>query len=253
MSAGIGAQRRAGSAPGSKAGGAPAEVGPDGAFGRRWAWRLAGLGWLIAGLAGIPLRAEPIDQLHQFLSQTTTARGDFTQQSAARSVANGGADKASATGLPAVAHGDFEFLRPGRFRWTYRTPYEQLIVSDGTSLFLYDKDLNQVTKRKLNGALPASPASILFGSNDFEHDFHVENDGSSKGVEWIKATPKAKDSVFERIRIGFAGGLPVAMELRDSFGQSTQLQFEHVQRNPSLAADRFAFAPPAGVDVLEDR
>ena len=200
-------------------------------------------------LAGTAVRAEPIDQLHQFLTQTASARGDFTQQSAAK----GGANQAAATTPPSVSHGDFEFLRPGKFRWTYRSPYEQLIISDGASLFVYDKDLNQVTKRRLSGALPASPASILFGSNDFERDFKVDNDGSSDGIEWVRATPTAKDSVFERIRIGFQSGLPVAMELRDSFGQSTRLSFEHIQRNPSLGSDRFAFTPPPGVDLLEDR
>lgn len=193
--------------------------------------------------------AEPLDQLHQFLAQTSSASGDFVQRSAVPSAKGAGVGRPG----PAVSHGSFEFQRPGRFRWVYRTPYEQIIVSDGTTLFLYDKDLAQVTKRELHGALPASPASILFGSNDFEHDFEVAADGSADGVEWIRATPKSKDSVFERIRIGFAGGLPVAMELRDTFGQSTQLRFDHLQRNPALPAKDFSFTPPAGVDVLEDR
>jgi outer membrane lipoprotein carrier protein len=202
---------------------------------------------LLAGAS----RAEPIDQLHQFLSQTTSARGDFTQTSPGTRAANAPASAAAPS--PIVSHGSFEFQRPGRFRWTYRAPYEQLIVSDGASLYLYDKDLEQVTKRELHGALPASPASILFGSNDFEHDFEVAGDGSGGGIEWVRATPRAKDSVFELIRIGFTGGLPVAMELRDSFGQSTKLSFEHVQRNPVLDAALFSFTPPRGVDVLEDK
>jgi len=207
---------------------------------------------VLGPLAGTPLRAEPIEQLHQFLTQTSTARGEFTQQSAAPG-ANSKGEPAAARGAAALSHGSFEFLRPGRFRWTYDQPYQQLIISDGSSLFLYDKDLNQVTKRSLHGALPASPASILFGSNDFERDFEVQADGAGDGIEWIKAVPRAKDSVFERIRIGFAGGLPVAMELRDSFGQATRLRFEHVQRNPPLAAEHFAFTPPPGIDVLEDK
>lgn len=194
--------------------------------------------------------AAPIDQLHEFLAQAKSARGEFTQSSPAAPSPNG---IAKANGAPQVSHGTFEFQRPGRFRWTYRTPYEQLIVSDGDHLFLFDKDLNQVTKRKLNGSLPASPASILFGSNDFEHDFQVANDGSSDGIDWIRATPNTKDSVFESIRIGFRNGLPAAMQLRDSFGQSTQLAFEHVQPNPAIPGDDFRFTPPPGVDVLEDK
>jgi outer membrane lipoprotein carrier protein len=203
-----------------------------------------------AGAAG----AEPLDQLHQFLAQTTSARGDFTQQSPPQKPVDGAAGGAAGpAGKALVSHGSFEFLRPGRFRWTYRTPYEQLIVSDGEHLYLYDKDLNQVTKRKLAGALPASPASILFGSNDFERDFKVANDGSKDGIDWVLATPNGKDSLFERIRIGFTGGMPVAMQLRDSFGQSTQLAFDHLQRNPPLSSERFHFTPAPGVDVLEEQ
>lgn len=219
----------------------------------RWVrcWALLPAALLALLLAAGAAEAAPLDQLHAFLAQTTSARGAFTQQSPGpRSQTATGT---SVAGKPLVSHGDFEFQRPGRFRWTYRTPYEQLIVSDGRNLFLFDKDLNQVTKKKLAGALPASPASILFGSNDFEHDFAVADDGAQDGVEWIRATPNSKDSLFERIRIGFQNGMPVAMQLRDSFGQSTELTFDHVQRNPVLAAERFTFTPPAGVDVLEEK
>jgi outer membrane lipoprotein carrier protein len=214
--------------------------------------RLAAGLLVAAGLVfGAPARATPTDQLHAFLSQTTSARGDFTQQSPGpRSQTASGA---STTGKPVISRGSFEFLRPGKFRWTYRTPYEQLIVSDGQHLFLFDKDLNQVTRKKLAGALPASPASILFGSNDFERDFTVADDGTQDGIDWIRATPNSKDSLFERIRIGFQSGMPVAMQLRDSFGQSTELAFDHVQRNPALSADRFVYTPPPGVDVLEEQ
>ena len=206
---------------------------------------------LLAALACAPAQSAPLDQLHAFLNGTTSSRGDFTQQSPGPRAQT--ASGTSTTGKPLVSHGSFEFQRPGRFRWTYSAPYEQLIVSDGKSLYLFDKDLNQVTKKKLAGALPASPASILFGSNDFEHDFSVADDGTKDGIEWIRAIPNSKDSLFERIRIGFQNGLPAAMQLRDSFGQSTELSFDHVQRNPALAPDRFTFTPPAGVDVLEDK
>ena len=215
-----------------------------------FAWRAAAVG-LVCALATGAAAGSPTDQLHAFLAQTSSARGDFTQTTPGqRNVTSTGA---TTTGKPVVAQGSFEFQRPGRFRWVYARPYEQLIVSDGQHLFLYDKDLNQVTKKKLAGALPASPASILFGSNDFEHDFAVSDDGSADGVEWIRALPHAKDSLFERIRIGFADGLPVAMQLRDSFGQTTELRFEHVQRNPRLGAERFEYVPPKGVDVLEEQ
>ncbi len=195
---------------------------------------------LAAGIA--PARAQAVDQLRAFLTQTKTARGEFVQRVGSRGNAQA---KASS--------GSFVFQRPGRFRWVYSKPYEQTIVADGDTLYLYDKDLNQVTVKKLSGAIPASPASILFGSNQFEKDFEVRDGGSRDGLAWIVATPRAKDTPFEKIEIGFADGLPVAMQLADSFGQSTQLRFSKMERNPVLDPQLFRFTPPPGADVLDSR
>jgi outer membrane lipoprotein carrier protein len=204
--------------------------------------RAALLALWLAGFAG-SARADALLQLSQFLSQTASARGDFSQTSGKGPASHGG----QASG------GYFEFARPGRFRWVYTSPYQQTIVSDGSRLYVYDPDLNQVTVKRVKGAIPASPASILFGSNDFERDFQVKSDGARDGVEWILATPRSQDSSFERIRIGFRDGLPVAMELADSFGQTTELRFTGLQRNPKLDAASFHFDPPKGADVLEDQ
>lgn len=207
-------------------------------------WIAVGLVAATAFCTSLPAQAAAgIEQLRSFLTQTQSARGDFSQQVSRRE------------GRPAqpAATGRFEFQRPGRFRWVYATPYEQVIVSDGSQLWLYDRDLNQVTIKKLSAALPASPASILFGSNDFEREFDVKDEGSRDGLAWISARPRGKDTSFTQIRIGFRDGLPAAMELQDSFGQTTQLTFSRLERNPKLAADAFRFTPPAGADVLEDK
>jgi outer membrane lipoprotein carrier protein len=186
-----------------------------------------------------------VDQLRAFLTQTQSARGEFTQRVSA-------ASGSRASAVPAASSGNFVFQRPGKFRWVYAKPYEQVIVGDGQRLYLYDKDLNQVTVKKLTGALPASPASILFGSNDFERDFVVRDAGARDGLSWIEATPRAKDSPFSKIEIGFREGLPGAMQLTDSFGQVSQLVFDKVERNPKVAPDVFRFTPPAGADVLQE-
>lgn len=188
-----------------------------------------------------PAEAGSLDQLRSFLTQTTSARGEFVQRVSGRS---------ASTQPP--SSGRFVFQRPGRFRWSYDKPYEQLIVADGSRLVLYDKDLNQVTIRKLAAALPSSPASILFGSNDFQKEFEVTDAGAKDGLEWIEAKPRAKDSTFERIEIGFRDGLPQAMRLADNFGQVTQLTFARVERNPKLDAEAFRFTPPKGADVLTE-
>lgn len=195
---------------------------------------------LAFALAPLGAGAAAIDQLRNFLTQTTSARGDFVQQVTGR-------------GKPQTSNGQFVFQRPGRFRWSYDKPYEQLIVGDGERLVIFDKDLNQVTIKRLAASLPSSPASILFGSNDFEKEFEVSDAGVRDGLQWILARPRAKDSAFERIEIGFKDGLPGAMQLVDSFGQQTQLTFRKVERNPRLAADAFRFEVPKGADVLQDK
>jgi outer membrane lipoprotein carrier protein len=190
-------------------------------------------------LSAVAAQAAGLDQLRGFLTQTTSARGEFTQ----RVSRNTSAQQSS---------GRFVFQRPGRFRWSYEKPYEQLIIGDGERLTIFDKDLNQATIRKLQAALPSSPASILFGSNDFEREFDVTELGARDGLEWIRARPKAKDTPFERIEIGFRDGLPGGMLLVDNFGQTTTLTFSKVERNPKLEPDAFRFTPPKGADVLTE-
>jgi outer membrane lipoprotein carrier protein len=196
---------------------------------------------VVAGALAAQAHAAAVDQLRSFLNDTASARGEFVQRVSARTGAS----------TPAVSSGRFEFQRPGRFRWSYEKPYEQLIVADGQKLVLFDKDLNQVTIRQLQASLPSSPASILFGSNDFEREFEVSDAGARDGLEWIVAKPRSKDTSFERIEIGFRDGLPAAMRLADNFGQQTQLTFSKVERNPKLAPDAFRFTPPKGADVIE--
>jgi outer membrane lipoprotein carrier protein len=186
--------------------------------------------------------AGAVQALREFLAQTKTARGEFSQQ-----VSRGAAPAAPA------ASGSFYFERPGKFRWAYARPYEQLLVADGERLYLYDRDLNQVTVRKVAAALPASPASILFGGSDFERDFAVSDAGTRDGVAWLVAVPRQKDTQFERIEIGFRDGVPAAMVLADSFGQVSRLAFSRFERNAKLDAQLFRFVPPAGADVLEER
>jgi outer membrane lipoprotein carrier protein len=205
--------------------------------------RLAGCAVLVVGLvAAGPSQAEAVAALREFLSQTKTARGEFTQQ-----VTRGTAQAAP------PSSGTFAFERPGRFRWTYVKPYEQVLVADGERLYLYDKDLNQVTVKRISAALPSSPAAILFGGNDFERDFTVVDAGTRDGIAWLTATPRAKDTQFERIEIGFRDGRLAAMVIADSFGQVSRLAFSGVERNPRLDAGLFRFVPPAGADVLEER
>jgi outer membrane lipoprotein carrier protein len=185
--------------------------------------------------------ASALDQFKSFVSGTKSAKGEFTQTQVRQ---------AKTTKPNPVSSGTFVFARPGKFIWTYEKPYQQLLQADGDTLYLYDKDLNQVTTRKLGGALGSSPAAILFGSNDLEKNFTLTEAGTHDGLEWLNATPKAKDTTFEQIGIGLKDGMPQAMELKDNFGQTVMLKFTSFQRNPALGAQAFKFDVPKGAEVV---
>jgi len=142
--------------------------------------------------------------------------------------------------------------RPNRFRWDYKEPHAQIIVADGAKLWLYDPDLEQVTVRKLDQSFAGTPAMLLSGEGDLSESFKIESGERKNGIEWLNLLPKHADSEFKRVRLGLRDTTLVAMELDDKLGQTTSLEFTHVQRNPSFDASRFVFAPPSGVDVIGD-
>ena len=148
--------------------------------------------------------------------------------------------------------GTFAFQRPGKFRWTYEKPFEQVIVGDGEKLWIYDKDLNQVIVRKLDRALGATPAALLAGGGALENNFELTDGGSKDGLDYVEAKPKTADTGFERVRIGLASNAPRAMELRDTFGNVTTLRFGAFERNVAQDANAFRFTPPKGADIVGD-
>jgi outer membrane lipoprotein carrier protein len=207
----------------------------------KWHVAAAAIG-LSAALFSAQAAASALEQFKQFVASTQSAKGEFVQRLVK---IDSGTAKVSNT-----SSGTFVFSRPGKFIWTYQKPYEQVLQADGDKLFIYDKDLNQVTTKKLGNALGSSPAAILFGSNDLEKNFTLKEGGTKDGMEWLEATPKTKDTTFDRIGIALKDGVPHAMELRDSFGQTSLLSFTHFEKNPPLKATSFTFVVPKGADVF---
>jgi outer membrane lipoprotein carrier protein len=184
-------------------------------------------------------RADALQRFETFLRDTHSARADFEQKVYDREHR-----------LVQASSGRFAFLRPGRFRWTYARPYEQVIVGDGEHVWIHDPDLNQVTVRPMARALGSTPAALLAGSADVERAFEFAEGGTADGLEWLEAKPRADDSGFDRIRLGLDAGGVQAMELTDHFGQTTVLRFSALVRNPALPPAEFRFVPPKGADVL---
>lgn len=186
-----------------------------------------------------PAQAGSLERFQAFVRSTQSARADFDQRVYDRN-----------RKLVQESKGSFAFLRPGRFRWTYAKPYAQTIVGDGERVWVHDEDLNQVTVRKLANALGSTPAALIAGSADLERAFAFSEGETRAGLEWLEARPKDRDAGFERIRMGFSATGIEAMELVDNFGQTTELRFSGLQRNPRLDAATFRFTPPKGADVL---
>ncbi len=187
--------------------------------------------------------ANGLEQFKRFVAETRSARGDFNQR-----MVKGEGDKLR---VSSQSSGSFAFSRPGKFIWNYKKPYEQVLQSDGNNLYIHDQDLNQVTVRALGNAIGSSPAAILFGSNDLEKNFILSDAGNKDGIDWLQAIPKTKDTQFERIGIGLRDGVPVGMELRDSFGQVSVINFTRFEKNPTLPANQFKFVMPKGADLLQ--
>jgi outer membrane lipoprotein carrier protein len=186
-----------------------------------------------------PACAGAIERFQAFAHGAQSARADFEQKVL---------DKSGRT--VQQAKGSFVFQRPGKFRWTYAKPVDQLIVGDGQKVWIYDRDLNQVTVRKLSRALGSTPAALLAGSADVEKAFALSEAGSRDGLEWLEAKPKEREAGFSLVRMGFSDKGIEAMELLDNFGQTTQLRFANLQRNPKVDPADFRFTPPKGADVL---
>ena len=197
---------------------------------------------LVSSLIPHWAEAAAINSLKSFIQQTRTVRANFSQtlyDKSARTVQE--------------SQGTMQFERPEKFRWTYDKPYEQLIVGDGSKVWFYDRDLNQVTERPFNIAIGSSPAALLAGSSAIEDNFELVELGVQNEMEWLEAIPKSKESAFEFIQIAFSpDGVLKIMALRDSFGQTTILSFSDWDKNPTLPADLFQFIPPGNADVIRD-
>jgi outer membrane lipoprotein carrier protein len=189
-------------------------------------------------VAALGARADAVGALREFSRDVKSARASFTQVVTAP---DGKKQKTST--------GTFELARPDRFRFAYVKPYPQLIVGDGQKVWIHDADLNQVTTRPADQALGATPAALLAGSA-LDKDFELAALPDADGLAWVQAKPRAADSTYRSIRIGFRAKQLAAIEILDSFGQRSRLDFQDLTTNTPLAPERFRFTPPAGADVI---
>jgi outer membrane lipoprotein carrier protein len=146
--------------------------------------------------------------------------------------------------------GTFYLDRPGKFRWNYKEPYEQIIVSDGVRVWIHDVELQQVTVQKQTESLPSSPMALLENSETLHKNFNVVPLDEQAGVYRLKLLSKTKESDFGEIVVGLDSKGLRFMQLHDQFEQVTDIVFSDVLTNTKLSKDIFEFIPPEGVDVF---
>ena len=194
-----------------------------------------------------PAWADGLKSLENFMKTAHSGRAAFTQAVTAP-------PKDGQAARTKQSSGHFEFQRPGRFKFVYEKPFEQTIVADGKTLWLYDADLNQVTERGQAQVLGQTPAALIAEATDLralQADFTLAAEPARDGLQWVKAVPKTKDGQLQQVQVGFDGDKLAALEILDSFGQRSVLKFGAMQLNPQLPAGAFEFKPPAGADVLK--
>jgi outer membrane lipoprotein carrier protein len=183
--------------------------------------------------------ATPTTEVEKYLNGLATWSADFKQ------TIDDGHGK-----IVRSAAGKLYLQKPGKFRWDYSEPSEQLILADGKQIWFYDKDLQQANVRSMDASLANTPAVLLSGGGSLSSQFDVTALPPSDGLEWYQLIPKHSDTDFQLVRIGFRGGDLASMFLADKLNQVTQLTFTNSKRNAKFAPDLFTFVPPAGVDVI---
>lgn len=174
-------------------------------------------------------------RLNKLLTNTKSMSANFTQTTK-------GASSGTFKGVMSVE-------RPNNFRWETTSPSEQLIVANGSSMWIYDKDLEQATKQGVDTQVGNTPALLLSGDpSKINSNFKVTQPYASKN--YYVLYPKSNDASFESLSMSFSGGKPVMMVLNDTLGQTTSIKFSNIKLNPSINSSQFKFTPPKGVDVI---
>jgi outer membrane lipoprotein carrier protein len=202
---------------------------------------------LFAAAAAFAAHASGLDVLDAFMKSAKSGRASFTQ--VVTSPAREGQPAKTRTST-----GTFEFSRPKHFRFDYRKPFEQVIVADGQTLWLYDADLNQVTARRQDAVLGATPAAIIASAPNtaaLTRDFNLEAAPDKDGMQWAVALPKNKDGQLNSMRVGFRGGELAQLEIVDGFGQRSVITFDKMEVNAAIPPERFQFKPPPGATVTK--
>jgi outer membrane lipoprotein carrier protein len=201
--------------------------------------QLAGAAWIFA--SSFAHAGDGADRVQRYLDEVTSLSAHFSQTLLDPSGK-----------VTQVSQGTLQLKRPGRFRWDYAPPHEQLVIADGRRLWLYDPELEQVTVKTLDATLGSTPAMLLSGTGKVRDAYDVVREYEQDGLSWVELAPHAADGDFAHVRLAFSGADLRRMELTDTLDQVTSIELSEVERNPAIADDLFTFTPPPGTDIVSD-
>lgn len=174
-------------------------------------------------------------RLNKLLTNTKSMTANFTQTT-----------KGASSG---TFKGSMSVQRPNNFRWETKSPSEQLIIANSSSMWIYDKDLEQATNQKVDSQVGNTPALLLSGDpSKIDKNFKITQPYDNKN--YYVLYPRSSDASFKNLSMSFSGGKPVMMVLNDTLGQTTSIKFSSIKLNPSISSGQFNFTPPKGVDVI---
>ncbi len=202
---------------------------------------------LLIAYHAVSMPATGLESLENFVKTVKSGKSDFTQTVTSPT-------RAGEAPRVKTSSGTFEFQRPGKFKFQYKKPFEQLILADGTSLWIFDADLNQASQRKQSAAFANTPAALIASATDLSalrSEFTLENAPGKDGLVWINAKPKSQESTLQIVRIGFKSDTLQQLDITDSFGQRSLINFSIMQLNPSLPPSSFQFNLPKGAELLK--
>ncbi len=205
-------------------------------------WRLSlGVCGLSLTLGLWPVSAAEKDLLERFFSDVQTLRADFQQTVLDEELSP-----------IRQSEGQFWLSRPGRFRWSYGVPLEQVVLADGARIWIYDVELEQVVVRLQESGLSGTPAALLAGGEGPDESYLVEGLGTQGGISWIALFPRDSGTPFSQIQLGFEGETLRLVQMLDQLDQVTRLRFDNVVVNENVPLEHFTLALPEGVDVVRE-
>lgn len=198
---------------------------------------------MLASTGAADSAASPAAQLAQQFTAMENVRGQFQQQIV---------DEQG--NVLQEASGELAVKRPRHFYWKTTSPYEHLLVAKGDTLWLYDIDLEQITRKPFSEKLDQAPALILSGEVDAlaeQYQIDLDKDASSEQLIF-SLSPKQEGGVFSQLLLRFKAEKLQSMTLVDSFQQRTLINFSDLVYNSDIPDALFEFSPPDGVDIITD-